>query len=88
MSEHLRLAAIDGEQTITVGSIGDDIMAASFLAIGESILAGKLNMEQAIVVAVIDGSVTYTPIGHVSIVEGIGLLEMASRKIERDALER
>jgi hypothetical protein len=86
MSEHLRLAAVNGEAMVPVGPLADDLMAASFIALGESILAGKIKIEQAIVVAVIDGGVTYTPIGHVSIVEGIGLLELASRKIERDAI--
>jgi hypothetical protein len=64
----------------------DDLMAASFIAIGESILQGKIDIEQAIVIAVADGGVTYTAFGNVKLAEGIGLLELASRKIERDLL--
>jgi len=63
----------------------EQMMAAHFFALGESILQGQIDMDQAIVVAVVDGAVTYTPIGHVTLAEGIGLLELASRKIERDA---
>lgn len=83
MTAHLRIVGSNEPQ-----GTPDQLMAASFIALGESILAGKLSVEQAIVVAVVDGGVTYTPMGHVTIVEGIGLLEMASRKIERDALSR
>lgn len=82
----LRLASINGEPTIGIGR--DDLMATSFIALGESILEGKLSVEQAIVVAVVDGCVTYTPLGHVTLVEGVGLLELASRKIERDMMDR
>lgn len=83
----LRLASINGEPIIEVGPIAthEEMIAASFIGIGESVLSGKLAIEQAIVVAVIDGMLTYTPIGSVTVVEGIGLLELASRKIERDA---
>jgi hypothetical protein len=80
----LHLASIDGEQTISIGLDRDELMAASFISLGESILAGKISIEQAIIVAVVDGGVTYTPFGHVTLVEGVGLLELASRKIERD----
>jgi hypothetical protein len=81
----LRLIVSEGQQ---VAPMDDQLMAASFIALGESILAGKLSVEQAIVVAVVDGAITYTPFGRVTIAEGIGLLELASRKIERDALNR
>lgn len=86
MSAHLRIVASDGEPTPSPDS--DQLMAASFIALGESILQGKISVEQAVVVAVVDGGVTYTPFGHVTLVEGIGLLELASRKIERDSLSR
>jgi hypothetical protein len=82
----LHLATINGEPTVSIGFDRDEMMAASFIALGESILAGKLSVEQAIVVAVVDGAVTYTAFGHVTLVEGVGLLELASRKVERDML--
>lgn len=85
MVTNLRLAAVNGAPT---AALADDLMAASFIALGESILAGKISIEQAIVVAIIDGSLTYTPFGHVTLVEGVGMMELASRKIERDMLER
>lgn len=81
----LRLATVNGAPT---GSLADELMAASFVALGESILQGKISIEQAILVAVVDGGVTYTPFGHVTLVEGVGLLELASRKIERDAISK
>lgn len=81
----LRLIVSDGEQLVPDS---EQLMAASFIALGESIIAGTLKIEQALVVAVVDGAVTYTPFGHVTLVEGIGILELASRKIERDMLER
>lgn len=70
---------------VTKDESAAELMASSFIALGEAILRGELNVEQAIVVAVVDGGVTYTPLGHVPLAEGIGLLELASRKIERDA---
>ena len=79
------LRIVDADERVPTS---DQLMAASFIALGESIIAGKIKLEQALLVAVVDGSVTYTPFGHVSIVEGVGLLELASRKIERDARER
>lgn len=84
MSE-LRLVTNGGQQLVPTDQ---QLMAASFIGLGESILQGKISVEQAIVVAVIDGGVTYTPFGHVTLVEGVGLLELASRKIERDMLNR
>jgi hypothetical protein len=83
MSANLRLIAINGEQT---APLDDQLIAGSFIALGEQIAVGQISIEQAILVAVIDGGVTYTPFGHVTLAEGIGLLELASRKIERDAL--
>lgn len=68
----LRLASINGEPTIPIGIDRDDLMAASFIALGESIVAGKLSIEQAVLVAVVDGCVTYTPFGHVTLVEASG----------------
>jgi hypothetical protein len=47
----LHLATINGEPTVSIGFDRDEMMAASFIALGESILAGKLSVEQAIVVA-------------------------------------
>lgn len=85
VTEHLRLAAVNGEP---LDRYGGDLMAASFIALGESILAGKITIEQAILVAIIDGGVTYTPFGHVTLGEATGYLELASRKIERDMLDR
>jgi hypothetical protein len=83
MVSKLRLIVSDGEQLVPDS---EQLMAASFIALGEAIIAGKLAIEQALVVAVVDGGVTYTPFGHVTLVEGIGILELASRKIERDML--
>jgi hypothetical protein len=83
VSANLRLIASNGEQT---APLDDQLMAASFIALGEQIEAGQISIGQAILVAVVDGGVTYTPFGHVTLAEGIGLLELASRKIERDAL--
>lgn len=80
MADHLRLV-VGGETP----ERKDDI-AASFVALGELQLQGKLNVEQAIVVAVIDGAVTYAPVGTVTLVEAVGLLELASRKVERDMM--
>jgi hypothetical protein len=79
----LRLISSEGEQT---APLDDQMMAASFIALGESIMSGKISISQAIVVAVVDGCVTYTPFGHVALAEGVGLLELASRKIERDMM--
>lgn len=79
----LRLAVVNGEPTMHVSL---DPIADQFIALGEAICAGKIAVEKAVIVAEVDGAITYTPVGHVTIVEGIGMLEMASRKIERDAL--
>lgn len=81
----LRLIVTDGEQIVPDN---EQLMAASFIALGESILKGAIKIEQAIVIAVIDGGTTYTPIGQINLVEATGLLELASRKIERDMLNR
>jgi hypothetical protein len=85
MSADLRLIVSEGQQ---VAPMDDQLMASSFIALGESILSGKISIEQAIVVAVVDGAITYTPFGRVTLAEGIGILELASRKIERDMLDR
>lgn len=81
----LRLAAIDGEATIAVGL---DPIAASAHALGDAIEAGKIAVEKCILVAIVDGMVTYTAWGGVTLVEATGLLELASRRIERDMLDR
>lgn len=59
-----------------------DRMAAQVRELAAIIESGRV--EHAIVVGVIDGSVSYAPIGTVTLVEATGLLELASRKIERD----
>lgn len=79
----LRLASINGEQTIP---IGDDPVAAWARALADTLEQGKIAVEKAILVAIVDGAVTYTAVGGVSVMEATGLLELASRRIERDAL--
>lgn len=79
----LRLASINGEQTLTIGM---DPVAAWAHALGDSIEAGKIVVEKCILVAIVDGAVTYTSVGPINVVEATGLLELCSRRIERDAM--
>lgn len=84
----LRLAAVNGEPIVSIGPLAthDELMAASFITLGEAIIAGKISIEKAVLVAFVDDGLTYQPFGPVTIVEGVGMLELASRKIERDKL--
>jgi hypothetical protein len=77
----LRLVTDNGRQLP-----GFNEFVASFVAIADAIENGEIAMEQAVLVAVVDGAVTYAPIGTVTLVEATGLLELASRKIERDMM--
>lgn len=81
----LRLASIDGEPTIAIGC---DPVAAWAHGLGDAIEAGNLTVEKAILVAIVDGAVTYTSVGALTVMEATGLLELCSRRIERDVLER
>lgn len=86
MTDHLRLVSIDGERTIPV-DLSDIADAARSFA--DQVDAGKLDIERCIVIGIVNGSVTYTAWGKTpSILEATGLLELASRKIERDVRER
>lgn len=80
----LRLAAVDGEPTIEVGF---DPVVAWGRALADSLERGDVVIEKAILVAMVDGAVTYTACGGVTIMEATGLLELASRRIERDAMK-
>lgn len=77
----LRLIVSDGTEQPDINPF-----VASFVGIADQIESGDLAMDQAILVAVVDGAVTYAPIGTVTLVEAVGLLELASRKVERDML--
>lgn len=79
----LRLAAVNGQPTIPVGV---DPVVAWARALADSLEQGTVVVEKCILVAMVDGAVTYTAAGGVTIMEATGLLELASRRIERDAL--
>jgi hypothetical protein len=83
MTDHLRLVVNEGKPTIPPGF---NEIVASLIAVADDIESGKIEMEHAVLVAVVDGAVTYAPIGTVTLVEATGLLELASRKIERDMM--
>jgi hypothetical protein len=79
----IRLASVDGQPTI---ELGVDPVLAWAQALVETLERGEVVVEKCILVAMVDGDVTYTAAGSVSIMEATGLLELASRRIERDAL--
>jgi hypothetical protein len=58
-------------------------MAASVRALAD-LIEGGLDVQHGVIVAVVDGAVSYAPLGNISLVEATGLLELVSRKIERD----
>jgi hypothetical protein len=60
-------------------------IAASIHALGD-LIAGGLDVQHGVIVAVVDGAVSYAPLGEISLVEATGLLALASRKVERDLL--
>lgn len=68
--------------------VGDDFlsveqrMIADTEALASLIKSGRLS--QGMIVAVVDGAVTYAPLGVVTLIEATGMLELASRKVERD----
>lgn len=79
----LRLAAVNGEPTIPIGA---DPVTAWARALAESLEEGKIVIEKCILVAIVDGAVTYAAAGGVTVMDATGLLELASRRIERDNL--
>ena len=82
----LRLVSIDGESTLPV-DLSD--VATSARAFADQIDAGKINVERLIVVGIVNGVVTYTAWGKTpTVLEATGLLELASRRIERDVRDR
>jgi hypothetical protein len=82
----LRLVTIDGESTIPV-DLSD--IATSARAFADQVDAGKLNIDRLLIIGILDGAVTYTAWGTTpTVLEATGLLELASRKIERDAANR
>lgn len=80
MSE-LRLAAVNGSPT---EALDFNEIAESFEAIGGLVRSGEMAVERALVVALVEGRVTYSPIGHITLLEATGLLQLASRALERD----
>jgi hypothetical protein len=60
-------------------------MAASVRALAD-LIEGGLDVEHGVIVAVVDGAVSYAPLGEISLVEATGLLALASRKVERDLM--
>lgn len=80
----LRLASINGEPTIPIGF---DPVIAWGRALADSLERGEIVIEKAVLVAIVDGAVTYTACGGVTVMEATGLLELCSRRIERDALK-
>lgn len=82
MSE-LRLAALDGEQMVEV-DLGSDPVAQKLAEIAYAIQQGERSIEKAIIVIKERGRVDYEVGGTVTVAEGIGLLVMASRAMERD----
>jgi hypothetical protein len=83
----LRLVAVDGEQTVQVGPLHDIAEAAR--AFADAVDAGKIQVERLLLIGIVEGAVSYTAWGQApSVLEATGLLELASRKIERDVLER
>lgn len=58
-------------------------IAASVRSLAD-LIEGGLRVEHGLVVAVVDGSVSYAPLGTISLMEATGLLQLASRKVERD----
>lgn len=78
----IRLAAINGQQTVEVG---DDPIVA--WALSDKLAAGELVIEKGLLVCLVNGAVTYSPVGEVNLLEATGLLGLASRRIERDASE-
>lgn len=79
----LRLAAVDGEQTIEVDP-NDDPIIADLNCLIEEIRSGAENVQKGVVALQVDGRVWYYALGKITVVESIGLLQMASRKVERD----
>ena len=79
----LRLASVDGKPVITLDV---DPVTVWARALADTLEEGTVAIEKCILVAIVDGAVTYTAAGGVSIVEATGLLELASRRIERDAM--
>lgn len=60
-----------------------DQMAAQVRALAD-LIEGGLDVSSGIIVGVVDGKVSYAPLGDISLIEATGLLELVSRKIERD----
>jgi hypothetical protein len=50
------------------------------------LIDGGLKVDHGLIVAVVDGAVDYAPLGQVTLIEAVGLLELGSRKVERDML--
>jgi hypothetical protein len=61
-------------------------MAAQVRELANLIESGKIELRHGVITAVVDGAVSYAPIGAISLIETVGLLELASRKVERDML--
>ena len=60
-----------------------DRMASALRSMAD-LVEGGLNVKHGLVVAVVDGAVSYAPLGEISLCEATGLLALASRKVERD----
>lgn len=58
-------------------------MAAQVRALADMIENG-LDFTHGMIVGVVNGSVSYAPLGTITLIEATGLMELANRKIERD----
>jgi hypothetical protein len=79
----LRLAALDGNPTAEV-DLDADPVAQKFAEIAYAIQQGERSIEKAIIVLKEHGRVDWEVAGTITCAEGIGLLVIASRQIERD----
>lgn len=73
----LRLVTDDDHQAPS------DQMAAALRATAD-LIEGGLDVRHGLIVGVVNGAVSYAPLGEITLVEATGLLELASRKLERD----
>jgi hypothetical protein len=80
---HLRIVDSDNVRQLPVGNLRD--IAAAARGFADAVEAGSIDVDRCIIVAIVDGALDYSAWGNPPcIVEAIGMLEMASRKIERD----
>lgn len=78
----LRLACLDGEQMVEV-DLDSHPVAQKLAEIAYAIQQGERSIEKAIVVIKEKGRVDFEVAGEVTLVEGIGLMVLVSRAMER-----